>query len=90
MVVLVVRRMGCPLCRAVFAEVSRRRAEFDALGVGLVAISQQDIGANDFLDAVWRNLPLYIDAEDSFRRAMGAEVAPYRHHPDTMQRAPTP
>jgi peroxiredoxin len=75
-VVLVVRRMGCPLCRAVFAEVSRRRAEFDALGVGLVAISQQDIGAKDFLDAVWSNLPLYIDAEDSFRSALGAEVAP--------------
>jgi hypothetical protein len=73
-VVLVVRRMGCPLCRAAFAEVSSRRADFDALGVGLAAISQQDIGARDFLDAVWPNLPLYIDPEDGFRSALGGEV----------------
>ena len=34
-------------------------------------MSSQDVGAQDFVDAVWPNGELYIDEEEAFKKALG-------------------
>ena len=39
----------------------------------MVVVSAQDKGAQDFLDAVWPNGELFIDEEEEFKKALGAQ-----------------
>mmetsp|Transcript_33909 Transcript_33909/g.80790 ORF Transcript_33909/g.80790 Transcript_33909/m.80790 type:complete len:244 (-) Transcript_33909:142-873(-) len=73
-VILIVRRLGCPLCRLSFKKIYKLKDEFDRIGVSLIAISNQSIYAEDFIHEVWSGLPLYIDEDDRFRDVMGAPV----------------
>jgi hypothetical protein len=40
-VIMIVRRLGCPLCRHSFQQMHRLKDEFDKIGVDLLAISNQ-------------------------------------------------
>lgn len=48
------------------------RPAFDKLGVGLVVVSAQAAGAQEFMDTVWRGGDLYVDPEQTFKKALGA------------------
>jgi len=69
--ILVVRRLGCPLCRHIVGNVLAEKSKFDALGVKIVLTCSQDIGADAFIQDVWKGQELHIDKEDQIRAAMG-------------------
>ena len=71
---LVIRRLGCPLCRAPCIEMMSLRREFEKLGVKIIAIGPSHVGAEDFVDDVLagRDNMLFVDRSASFKRAMGA------------------
>eukprot|EP00937_MAST-01D_sp_MAST-1D-sp2_P005536 g5536.t1 len=51
------------------------REEFEKLGVRLVAVVDQDIGINEFMQVAWHGGELYVDSEAKFKAAMGAPQA---------------
>jgi len=66
-----VRRMGCPLCRKIVAEVLAAKDRFDQLGARVVVIAAQELGADKFAVEVWPGQELYIDDADTVRTALG-------------------
>jgi len=70
-VIVVVRRLGCPFCRMPMKKLVEMKPEFDKIGVQLVAIASQPIGALEFKRDVWGSCPLYIDFFDGFKKGMG-------------------
>ena len=72
--ILVIRRLGCPLCRAPCIEIMSLRGEFEKLGVKIIAIAPSHVGAQDFVDEVLsgRDDMLFADRSACFKRAMGA------------------
>jgi len=76
-VILVVRRLGCTMCRKAMFMVQEIRKEFQKIGVTLIAIANQTINAEDFLETVWEGLPLYIDENSGFQKAVGTPKYSY-------------
>ncbi len=70
-VLYAIRRMGCPLCRRLAAELHSMRSDFEKAGARLVVVSAQPTGAQAFLDAVWSDGELYVDEDEGFKKALG-------------------
>ena len=49
------------------------RKEFDDAGVRVAIVSGTDMGAKEFVEAVWKEGELFIDDDEAFKRALGGE-----------------
>ena len=49
------------------------RKEFDDAGVRVAIVSGTDLGAKEFVEAVWKEGELFVDEEEVFKRALGGE-----------------
>lgn len=58
------------------ADLSALRPEFERAGTKLTVVSAVETGAQDFLDNVWPGGALYIDEEESVKKALGG--TPYK------------
>ena len=47
------------------------RGEFEKAGARLAVVSALDVGAQDFIDAVWTGGDLYVDSEETLKKALG-------------------
>ncbi|KAJ1989243.1 hypothetical protein H4R33_002136 [Dimargaris cristalligena] len=69
--VFVVRRPGCLLCREEAHTLAAQRATIETeLGVTMVAVVHEELGALEFQEQFWRG-PLYLDSEKGFFKAIG-------------------
>lgn len=77
--VLVLRRLGCPLVREHARSVVQQVPAFRLRGIRVVAVSGDVLTAGAFIDAVWhfegRPLPLFHDPELGFYKALGLRPA---------------
>lgn len=76
MVIMVVRRPGCNLCRAQAKQLGDLRSQLHELGVGLAAVSHQENSAQDFVNLYFGKAEdqqdsLYIDSTKAFYKALG-------------------
>ena len=70
---MVVRRLGCPLCRAPCLEIAELRDEFAKMGVSVVAIAPSETGASDFAATIFaKGDAVFIDRKGVFKKAMGS------------------
>ncbi|KAI9296741.1 hypothetical protein K502DRAFT_323660 [Neoconidiobolus thromboides FSU 785] len=67
----VLRRLGCPLCRYESRLLSELKPLFDDLGVKLVAITFDEVGLEDFLSGGFWQWGLYLDKERLTHSALG-------------------
>lgn len=67
----VLRRFGCALCRYESRLLSELKLEFDELDVRLIAIGCEEIGFDEFLYGGYWDWDLYIDEEHSVYTALG-------------------
>ncbi|KNE67104.1 hypothetical protein AMAG_12181 [Allomyces macrogynus ATCC 38327] len=68
---VLVRRPGCLLCREEAYNLSfQRQLIRDQLGIRMVAIVNQELGAREFADAYWRG-ECYMDSTFGIFKAMG-------------------
>ncbi|KAJ9080390.1 hypothetical protein DSO57_1025599 [Entomophthora muscae] len=72
-VLKVLRRFGCPLCRYESRLLSELKAEFDALDIKLVAIGFERVGLEDFLAGGFWSWEVLIDCERSVHMALGVK-----------------
>ncbi len=80
-VVYVMRRLGCPLCRQLVAELLSYREQFESVNARLAIIIGVDPSADMFRhDTALKNLlgapnaPIYIDESLAFKKYLGGEV----------------
>jgi hypothetical protein len=59
-------------CREEALELSSKKAELDALGVDLVAVVHETLGAEEFKSTSFPNAPLYLDTSKAFFKFLGA------------------
>jgi len=50
------------------------RPEFERAGARLAVVSSIDTGAQEFTDAVWPDGEIYIDEEETFKKALGGQI----------------
>ncbi|KAJ9074269.1 hypothetical protein DSO57_1007961 [Entomophthora muscae] len=67
----VLRRFGCPLCRYESRLLSNLKPEFDRLNVRLVGIGFEEVGLQEFLDGKYWEWELFLDTERTVHRALG-------------------
>ncbi|KAJ9054196.1 hypothetical protein DSO57_1017159 [Entomophthora muscae] len=66
----VLRRFGCPLCRYESRLLSELKPEFEFLGIRLVAIGFERVGLEDFIAGGFWEWELFIDTERSIYTAL--------------------
>lgn len=71
----VLRRFGCPLCRYESRLLSELKPDFDDLDVRLIAIGCENIGFDEFLYGGYWNWEIYVDEERSVYTALGLNSA---------------
>lgn len=65
-----IRRFGCPLCREYAADLSSLAAEAEAMGVSLVAIGSQQTGWKEFVDGRFFRGAVYVDPDTAVFKAL--------------------
>ncbi|KAI8923445.1 hypothetical protein BC831DRAFT_34525 [Entophlyctis helioformis] len=60
---LVVRRPGCVLCRHEAGELLAFRETIERCGIQLVAVVKEALGTEEFRAKYWKNLPIYLDQD---------------------------
>ncbi|KAJ9089052.1 hypothetical protein DSO57_1016840 [Entomophthora muscae] len=75
-VLKVVRRFGCLLCRYETRLLSELKPEFDALKVRFLAIGFEDVGLYDFLSGCFWDWEVLIDTEQAVHLALGLKRMP--------------
>lgn len=75
-IVLILRRLGCPLIREFAANIASKTASYRLKGIKMVVVSGDVSTASRFLDEVWNYngipLPVYHDPELAFFKAIGS------------------
>lgn len=69
-IVFVVRRPGCALCREHAVDLSEKQPDFAAKGVKLVGVVHEKLGVEEFSDC-FKNGEIYFDKEKAFYNALG-------------------
>lgn len=69
--VMVVRRPGCNLCRAQCMHLLTFKDELDRRNIKFIAISHQEDSAKEFAEMFLKSDEIYIDSNKSFYRALG-------------------
>ncbi|CAN0377331.1 unnamed protein product [Laminaria digitata] len=69
-IVFVVRRPGCALCREHAVDLSEKQSDFAAKGVKLVGVVHEKLGVEEFSD-FFKNGEIYFDEEKAFFNALG-------------------
>ncbi|KAJ9089051.1 hypothetical protein DSO57_1016839 [Entomophthora muscae] len=69
-VLKVVRRFGCPLCRYESRLLSELKPEFNALNIKLIAIGCEDVGLDDFLMGGYWDWEILVDNERNVHTAL--------------------
>lgn len=59
------------MCRALAADLSVLQPAFEKVGARLAVVSASEQGADEFKSAAWPKGELYIDEEESFKKALG-------------------
>ncbi|KAJ9057843.1 hypothetical protein DSO57_1004625 [Entomophthora muscae] len=72
----VLRRFGCPLCRYESRLLSELKPELDALGIKLAAVGFEDVGLSDFLAGGYWDWDILIDTERSVHKALNLPKLP--------------
>lgn len=71
-VVYVVRRPGCALCREHALDLSAKAAEFKSIGVRLVGVVHETLGADEFARDFFPNGELFFDEKKAFFESLGS------------------
>ena len=77
-VICVVRRFGCPFCRAGIAAIQARKASFSALGAKVVVVGGQATGADKFVAALKWDGPVYVDDAQALHRVFTGDLRNYQ------------
>ncbi|KAJ9054194.1 hypothetical protein DSO57_1017157 [Entomophthora muscae] len=72
----VLRRFGCPLCRYESRMLSELKPEFDALGVRLVAVGFDVLGLYDFMAGGYWEWEILLDQDRSLHTALNLNKLP--------------
>ncbi|KAJ9052756.1 hypothetical protein DSO57_1031034, partial [Entomophthora muscae] len=75
-VLKVLRRFGCPLCRYESRLLSELKPEFDALDIKLIAIGFENVGLEDFLSGEYWDWEILVDNERSVHIALDLKKVP--------------
>ncbi|KAJ9052758.1 hypothetical protein DSO57_1031036 [Entomophthora muscae] len=75
-VLKVLRRFGCPLCRYESRLLSELKPEFDALDIKLIAIGFENVGLNDFLSGGYWDWEILVDNERSVHTSLDLKKIP--------------
>ncbi|KAJ9052760.1 hypothetical protein DSO57_1031038 [Entomophthora muscae] len=75
-VLKVLRRFGCPLCRYESRLLSELKPEFDAMKIKLIAIGFENVGLEDFLSGGYWDWEILIDNERSVHTALDLKKVP--------------
>ncbi|KAI9295636.1 hypothetical protein K502DRAFT_364833 [Neoconidiobolus thromboides FSU 785] len=67
----VLRRFGCPLCRYESRLLSNLKPEFDKLGVRLIGIGFEEVGLQEFIDGKYWEWELFLDTDKTVHKALG-------------------
>ncbi|KAJ9052106.1 hypothetical protein DSO57_1037481 [Entomophthora muscae] len=70
-VLKVLRRLGCPLCRYETRILSELKPMFDEIGVRLVSITFDHVNLEDFLRGGFWGWEIYVDKDYSVYKALG-------------------
>lgn len=66
-----VRRFGCPLCREAAADLSALHTSLESAGVTMIAIGCQETGWREFVDGAFFAGPVFVDKEQEAFKALG-------------------
>ncbi|KAJ9080386.1 hypothetical protein DSO57_1025595 [Entomophthora muscae] len=75
-VLKVLRRFGCPLCRYESRLLSELKPEFDALDIKLIAIGFENVGLNDFLSGGYWDWEILVDNERNVHTSLDLKKVP--------------
>eukprot|EP00741_Cyanophora_paradoxa_P022782 tig00021517_g22003.t1 len=72
-VLTLLRRFGCLLCREGAADLSKIKPQLDAAGVRMIAVAHEKLGYEDFAKGNYWAGELYFDEEKDLYKALGTQ-----------------
>lgn len=75
-VLKILRRFGCPLCRFESRLLSELKPEFESMGIKLLAVGFEEIGFGDFISGGYWNWDILIDKERNTYSALALKRTP--------------